>query len=186
MVFGPERLPMSRRFAASAGMFALALSTVFAAPASAQDSPLSLGNASFAPAAAPSFLTSIGVSVPLVDLAQLGRPQLPPATERVSHGKSRLMNSLYASTAVMQALDVHSTLSALNSGGVEANPMMSGLTRNKAAFIAVKAAVATSTILATRQLAKRNKVAAVVTLVAINTAYAFVASNNYRVANSLK
>jgi hypothetical protein len=177
---------MSRRLVAAAGMLALALSPVFSAPAAAQDAPVSLGSASFAPAASPSFLTSIGVSVPLVDLDQLGRPPMPPATERVNRGSSRLMNSLYASTAVMQALDVHSTLAALNSGGVEANPMMSGLTGNKAAFIAVKAAVATTTILATRQLAKRNKVAAVVTLVAINSAYAFVASHNYRVASGLK
>ena len=176
---------MSRRFA-KLGMLALALSTVFSAPAAAQDAAVSLGYASFAPAAAPSFLPTLGASVPLVDLDQLGRPPVPPATSRVDRGSSRLLNSLYASTAVMQALDVHSTLSALGNGGVEANPMMSGLTRNKAAFIAVKAAVATSTILATRQIAKRNKVAAVVTLVAINSVYAIVASHNYRVANSLK
>jgi hypothetical protein len=175
---------MSRRFA-TLGVLALALSTVFSAPAAAQDAAVSLGYASFAPAA-PSFLPTLGASVPLVDLDQLGRPPVPPATSRVDRGSSRLLNSLYASTAVMQALDVHSTLSVLGNGGVEANPMMSGLTRNKAAFIAVKAAVATSTILATRQIAKRNKVAAVVTLVAINSVYAIVASHNYRVANSLK
>jgi hypothetical protein len=82
----------------------------------------------------------------------------------------------------MQMLDVHSTLSAFRAGAVEANPLMEGVTRNRAAFFAVKAAVATSTVLAARQLSKRNKVAAIVTLVAINSAYAMVVNHNYQVA----
>ena len=132
---------MSRRFAV-AGMLALALT--FPSVAAAQETPVSLGTASFAMTPTPSFVTSLGVAIPLADLEQIGRPQLPPAPERVTPGKSRLMSSLYASTVAMQALDVHSTLKALGNGGIEANPMMSGLTRNKAAFIAVKAAVESS------------------------------------------
>ena len=109
-------------------------------------------------------------------------PVRPAPRER----QSPLFGSLYATTAVMQALDVHSTILALDRGAVEANPLMAGVTRNKAAFIATKAAVATGTILAARSLSKKNKVAAVITLVALNTAYGFIVQNNYRVARGLR
>jgi hypothetical protein len=108
---------------------------------------------------------------------------VPPAPRpRVSPA----LRSLYATTAVMQALDVHSTIIALDRGAVEANPLMAGVTRNRAAFIATKAAVATGSILAARSLSKRNKVAAIVTLAAINTAYGFIVQNNYRIARGLR
>ncbi len=101
-------------------------------------------------------------------------------------GRSRLLSSLLASTVVMQALDVHSTYQALGRGAVEANPLMAGATRNRAAFIATKAAVAAATVLAVSRVGKRNKVAAIATLVAINSAYAFVVDHNYRVARGLR
>ena len=85
-------------------------------------------------------------------------PQLPPAVQPVRiGGSSAMLKSLYASTVIMQGLDIHSTMSVLNSGGGEANPLMAGLVNNKAAFIGVKAAVATGTILAARQIGKRNR-----------------------------
>lgn len=93
-----------------------------------------------------------------------------------------LMVSLYATTATMQALDVHSTIRALDRGAVEANPVMGGIVQNRTAFIATKAAVAAGTIYAAHQVAKKNKVAAAITLIAINSAYAFVAHHNYKVA----
>jgi hypothetical protein len=114
--------------------------------------------------------------------------QLPVAYESEFRrpGPSPLMTSLYASTAVMQALDVHSTLRALDRGAVEANPLMAGTARNKAAFIAIKAGVALSTVMAARNMSKRNKVAAVLTLVAINSAYAMIVNHNYKVARGLR
>lgn len=95
--------------------------------------------------------------------------------------RSTLMTSLYISTAAMQALDVHSTLRALDHGAVEGNPLMENVTRNKVAFVALKAGVAFSTVMAARNMSKRNKVAAVLTLVAINSAYALIVNHNYRV-----
>lgn len=95
---------------------------------------------------------------------------------------STLMRSLYVSTAVMQALDVHSTLRALDNGAIENNPLMTQVSRNKTAFIALKAGVALSTVMAARHMSKRNKVAAALTLIAINSAYAMVVNHNYRVA----
>lgn len=95
---------------------------------------------------------------------------------------SPLLASLYASTAILQGLDLHSTFKAFDAGASEANPVMSGLSNHRAAFAATKVAMAVSTILATRHLAKRNKVAAIVSLVAINSVYAMVVRHNYNVA----
>jgi hypothetical protein len=109
---------------------------------------------------------------------RLSRPR-PASGPR---GATVVLGSLYASTAVLQALDVHSTLRGLNRGAVELNPLMRDLVKNRPAFIATKALVGTGTILAARELGKRNKVAAVVALVALNSMYGAVVRNNYRVA----
>jgi len=143
----------------------------------------------FAVATAPEFRSVLAVAPQLGELQQLPmqpieRPTFEPTRLARRQGPSPLMASLYATTAVMQALDVHSTLAALDAGGVEANPVMAGLTKNRAAFIATKAAVAAASILAAREMAKRNKVAAALTLVAINSAYAWVAHHNYQVAHA--
>ena len=111
---------------------------------------------------------------------------VPAAVPYRRAGGWSLMTSLYVSTAAMQALDVHSTLQALDRGAVEANPLVGSLTGRKATFIALKAGVAVSTIMAARNMSKRNKVAAVATLVAINSAYAMVVRHNYRVARQLR
>jgi hypothetical protein len=162
---------MSRRL-----FVALALvvsGAVSASPAAAQERVrLDLSSAFSNTVVPPGVLTSVG-QLPVTFRQDFTRPE-----------RSRLMTSLYATTAVMQALDVHSTMSALSRGAVEANPAMGGITRNKAAFVALKAGVAVSTVLAARNMSKRNKVAAALTLVAVNSAYAFVVSHNYRVARN--
>ena len=97
-----------------------------------------------------------------------------------------VLAALQISTVAAQALDVHSTMKALNAGAVEANPLMSGVVKNKAAFIGVKAAMSAGLMYATHKMAKRNKVAAIVTAAALNSAYLFVAQHNYKVARSLR
>jgi hypothetical protein len=114
------------------------------------------------------------------DPAQSPAPVNPIQPRRT--GSTALLNSLYVSTAAMQALDVHSTLAAFRAGAAEANPLMADIAKHRGPFVAVKAAVAASTILAARQIAKRNKVAAVMTMVAVNGAYAMVVRHNYKVA----
>jgi hypothetical protein len=155
------------------------LMTFFAVETSAQD--LTKWPASLQ--VIPHTSTFAGTQFPRLSAEQLQRALPAPDYRRT--GSSKLMTSLYASTVMMQALDVHSTLSALRSGATEANPLMDGVTGNHAMFVAVKAGVAASTILAARQISKRNKAAAVVTLVAINSAYALVVSHNYRVARGM-
>ena len=88
---------------------------------------------------------------------------------------------LYASFIALEALDVHSTSRALANGAVEANPAMSGLTGNSAAILAVKAAGTAGLILASEKIRKKNKTAAVVLMVATNSAMAWVVAHNYQV-----
>ena len=107
--------------------------------------------------------------VPPVLIAPDQLPLLPQSAPRPRSRSASVLVGLYATTAVMQALDVHSTLSAFGAGAVEANPLMAQVTRNKAAFIALKAGIATSTVLAAHNMAKRNRVAAIATLFAINS-----------------
>jgi hypothetical protein len=88
---------------------------------------------------------------------------------------------LYASFAVLQALDVHSTLSALQRGvGREANPGMAGLASSSAAFAAVKAGAAVGIIYLTEHVRTRSRVGSIVLMAALNSAYAVVVVNNYR------
>jgi len=169
---------MSRTIIAAGLLLAVA-----AVPAAAQEVPnrsalaaLALANSSLAPAT--------GDTTPAP-----GDEQQVPAIARPRLGSrtgSAVMFSLYATTATMQALDVHSTMRAIDRGAVEANPLMGGLVNNRPAFIATKVAVAAGTIFAAREAAKKNKVAAAITLIAINSAYAFVAHHNYKLARQLR
>ena len=99
------------------------------------------------------------------------RPQRPDA-----------LMPLYLTYATLQALDVHSTLRALDRGAVEANPLMKNLTESPASLVAVKAASAAGVLYTTEQLWKRNPAAAVVFMIAANSAMAWVVQNNYRAA----
>lgn len=111
--------------------------------------------------------------------SQLVLPRPSTKTSSDIAGRS-MMTSLYATTAAMQMMDVHSTLKAINVGAIEANPLMSGLVKNRAAFLTTKAAMAAATIYATHKMAKNNKLGAALTLIAINSAYAMIVKNNYR------
>lgn len=169
---------MSRRLVITAAL-TLGLVSWSAGPAGAQE------RAATAQLDLATTTTAFTMTPSLVSAEQIQRALPPPPMFRRS-GPSPLLTSLYASTAVMQALDVHSSLTAFRSGAVEANPLMQGVTKNRAAFMAIKAGVAVSTIMAARHMAKRNKVAAIATLVAINSAYAVVVSHNYKVARGLR
>jgi hypothetical protein len=128
----------------------------------------------------------VPASTQLPSSAQVSSPLRDRIAPRSSGPASGAMWALYTATIAMQALDYHSTMSGLRGGAVEANPLMTNVTKNRTAFLAVKAAVATGTILAARSIAKRSKLAAVVMLVAVNSAYAYVAMHNYKIAGSLR
>jgi hypothetical protein len=87
---------------------------------------------------------------------------------------------LYASFTVLQFIDLHSTLSALEGGAREGNPIFAG--RSPAAMLAVKAGVAVGTTFAVERLRKRSPRTAVVLMIALNAGYAAVVANNYAIA----
>jgi hypothetical protein len=97
-----------------------------------------------------------------------------------------VLNALQAATIATQMLDVHSTATALKVGASEANPLMGGLVKNKAAFIGVKAAMGAGLVYVTHHIAKENKMLAIVSSAAINSAYLMIARHNYKVARNLR
>jgi hypothetical protein len=105
-----------------------------------------------------------------------------PDTTADRPASRRVLVPLYISAAMLQMMDVHSTRRALAAGHVEGNPFMSGIASNTTAFVTVKAATAASVILLSEKLRKRNRVAAIGLMVAVNAATAAVVAHNYRVA----
>lgn len=95
--------------------------------------------------------------------------------------------ALYVASAGLQGYDAYSTLNALKNGGVEANPLMKNVVSHPAAFVALKATVAVTSIMAAERMWKNgNRLGAVGVMVASNVAMGLVAANNARVLSSLK
>jgi hypothetical protein len=89
---------------------------------------------------------------------------------------------LYVSLAGLQALDIASTHRALNAGAAEANPVVAPFASSPVALAVVKAGVTSATIVASERLWKKNRKAALLTMIALNAAYGVVVAHNYRVA----
>jgi hypothetical protein len=179
---------MSRHVVAAVAL-SLAMAPGFVAEARAQERAAEPGLTFVAASAFPEWQYFVRTEAPQPppEVGQsLASARIVQPYRRIDSGESPLLASLYVATAVTQALDIHSTLKALDRGAVETNPLLSGLTGNKAAFIAVKSAVAAGSIFAARKLAKRNKVAAIISMVAINVGYGLVAHHNYKVAGRLR
>lgn len=87
---------------------------------------------------------------------------------------------LYVSLGAAGALDVYSTTLAFKAGAREANPLMGPFAGRPAAAMAVKAVATATTIFFVERLWKRNRTAAIVTLVAVSGATAGVAARNFR------
>jgi hypothetical protein len=97
-----------------------------------------------------------------------------------------VLPALYVSLSALQAFDVYSTHQALAHGAHEANPVMGGIVGNPIAFTAVKAATAVIPMLIAERMWKTNRLAAVLTMVAANSAMAIVAANNARVLQQVR
>jgi hypothetical protein len=93
-----------------------------------------------------------------------------------------LFTSLAASFVGLQALDVHSTLRAIDRGAGEANPMMAPFASHPAALVAVKAGAAGGILFMLDRIHARNRLAGVLMMAAANSAYATIVANNYRLA----
>ena len=105
------------------------------------------------------------------------------AWQKEAGGSSGAVKTLFVSYAVVQGLDMASTVHARNRGAVEANPIMKG---SYAKGVAVKAALGAVTLLAVRVIEKKSKKAAIITMIAANVATAAVVANNMRIARRLK
>ncbi len=113
--------------------------------------------------------------------AQLPTPNFSTRIESRLRRPS-LLPSLYVGSTVLQGYDAYSTLTALKHGGVEANPLMKNITKSPIAFVALKASVAATSIMAAEKMWKNgNRLGAIGVMVASNVAMGFVAANNARV-----
>jgi hypothetical protein len=165
---------MFPRFAAAAAVVAMSALPSVAAAQEADTRPASI---------AASVASGTATAVQFAD-----DQATPPIREfRGERGwTTPLLTSLQAATIATQMLDVHSTVTAMKLGATEANPLMGGLANNRAAFIGVKAAMSVGLVYVTHQLAKENKMAAIVASAAINSAYLMIARHNYNVARGLR
>ena len=93
---------------------------------------------------------------------------------------------LYLSFAALQMFDVHSTVLAVNRGAHELNPLIRSIDADPVALTAFKLGTTAATIALSEKLWRsHNRTAAVMSMIAVNTAYAFIVTNNYRTANRL-
>ena len=98
----------------------------------------------------------------------------------VATGRPRALVPLYVSFGALQALDAATTVRALDRGATEANPAIGGIAGNPAALVAVKAASSAAIVFAGERLWRKNRVAAVALMAALNGAYSLVVFHNYR------
>lgn len=109
-----------------------------------------------------------------------------PRVERSSTRPSLVMQSLYATTILMQGLDAHSTFRAIDAGARQTNPLVAPLAGYRPAFIAFKGVVAVALIHKARDLSRRHKWVSVLTLTGINSASAVLIAQNYHVAGRMQ
>ena len=101
--------------------------------------------------------------------------------------RPRGLPALYAGSAFLQGYDAYSTLTVLKHGGVEANPVMKGVTQYPAAFIGLKAGVTAMSIMAAERMWKNNnRLGAVLTMAAMNSMMALVAVHNAHVLAAVR
>jgi hypothetical protein len=135
---------------------------------------------------APGQLPQLRTGVDAVPVVEAGSSSAPASLPGVSTRRPGALPVLYASFGALQALDAATTFRALDRGAAEANPVLTGIASNRGAMVAVKAASFASTVYLTERLWKKNRVAAVVTMLCVNSAYAAIVAHNYRAGSRLK
>jgi hypothetical protein len=105
-----------------------------------------------------------------------------PSGSQSSAGSGATRMALYAAYGTLQALDVHSTLTALDNGGVEGNPLVRTVVESPAGLIAVKAASTAGFVYVVEKIRKKNRTAAFVLAIGVTSLQAYVVAHNYSVA----
>jgi hypothetical protein len=102
--------------------------------------------------------------------------------------RPRVLVPLYAGQVGLQAYDAYSTVEVIRLGGVETNPHVNTiLTRQPALFFALKAAVATGTIVTAERLWKSGRrKEAVAVMIGSNAFMGYVAVNNASVLRQMR
>ena len=140
----------------------------------------------FAADAAPTMAALVTSDVVVPDAAAPPAPNFSSSIEARLR-RPALLPSLYIASAALQGYDAYSTLAVLKHGGVEANPLMKNVTKSPIAFVALKATVAATSIMAAEKMWKNgNRIGAIGVMVASNVAMGFVAANNARVLASVR
>ena len=121
----------------------------------------------------PALTTDAQVAVPAI-------PREAPAAVRSDLPRG-LQPALYGGLIVLQGLDVHSTLRAIDAGHYEQNPVMRWSVEHPAALISMKAAASAATIYVAEKIRKRYPKRAMLFMAAVNSAYAFIVVHNYKV-----
>src|SRR4029077_15105018 len=103
----------------------------------------------------------------VVLLGVIASPVCAQEPEEEHRGGRATLVVLAAASSSLQAYDAYSTLTALSGGAVEANPAMRAVARHPAALVALKAGVATSSIVAGAHLWKQHHRKAAVILLGI-------------------
>ena len=114
--------------------------------------------------------------------AVIALPLSAAAEDKLEPTRPASLIPLYVSFAAVQALDIHSTYNGIERGGREANPLLGTVVGSPAAFVAVKAGATAGTIYLAEKIWKRNRKAAIITMIGANIAYGVIASHNYSVA----
>lgn len=138
------------------------------------------------PAAAASEPTLTATQLPSVTvtpatLVSYDRPQPTWLSQPVRDSAADQLQRLKIVFIASEALDVHSTLTALREGGSEGNALMKPMTGSAAVFLAVKAAATWVTVRAADRLAKHNRKGAYWLLGASSAALSLIAVRNYTV-----
>jgi len=102
--------------------------------------------------------------------------------EHAGSARPKSLTPLCAVYGALQALDVHSTLRALDAGAREGNPIFAPvLPGSSSALIASKAATTAGIFWLTDRLRRQHPRAAVWTMILLDSAYVTVIANNYAV-----
>lgn len=110
---------------------------------------------------------------------------MPADFEAPSRGTA--LPILYGSLALLQSYDAVTTLRGVSVGGVEANPVMAGVSRSPAAMWAVKVGVTTVSIVAAERLwRQRHRGQAIAVMAIANGVMAGVALHNGAVMKGMR
>ena len=134
---------------------------------------------------APAASASVHDLLPAVAMLHPHLIATPAAAASVAsrpEGRPASLVPLYVTFAALQVLDTDSTRHALARGYAEGNPVLRPVAGSGATMMLVKAGATIATIAAVERLWRRNRLAAVLTMIGINAGYAIVVTRNYQKA----